>query len=65
RFFVPVHGELRHLVQHAKLAHELGIAKKDIAVVENGYPLTFDGERMQIGERVPGDYVFVDGSLVG
>ena len=65
RFFVPVHGELRHLVQHAKLAHELGIAKKDIAVVENGYPLTFDGERMQIGERVPGEYVFVDGSLVG
>ncbi len=65
RFFVPIHGELRHLVQHAKLAHELGIAKKDIAVVENGYPLTFDGERMQIGKRVPGDYVFVDGSLVG
>ncbi|MFN2218437.1 MAG: ribonuclease J, partial [Anaerolineae bacterium] len=65
RFFVPVHGELRHLVQHAKLAHELGITKKDIAVIENGYPLTFDGDRMQIGERVPGDYVFVDGSLVG
>jgi ribonuclease J len=65
RFLVPIHGELRHLVQHAKLAHELGMAKKDIAVVENGYPLTFDGERMEIGERVPGDYVFVDGSLVG
>jgi ribonuclease J len=65
RFFVPVHGELRHLVQHAKIAHQLGIPKKDIAVVENGYPLTFDGERMEIGERVPGDYVFVDGSLVG
>ncbi len=64
-FFVPVHGELRHLVQHAKLAHQLGIAKGDIAVIENGYPLTFDGERMRIGVRVPGDYVFVDGSLVG
>jgi ribonuclease J len=65
RFFVPVHGELRHLVQHAKLAHQLGIPKQDIAVVENGYPLTFDDQRMQIGPRVPGDYVFVDGSLVG
>ncbi|MGC9333040.1 MAG: ribonuclease J, partial [Anaerolineae bacterium] len=65
RFFVPIHGELRHLVQHAKLAHQLGIAKKDIAVVENGYPLTFDSERMRIGQRVPGDYVFVDGALVG
>jgi ribonuclease J len=65
RFFVPVHGELRHLVQHAKLAHQLGIAKGDIAVVENGYPLTFDSEGMHTGTRVPGDYVFVDGSLVG
>jgi ribonuclease J len=65
RFFVPVHGELRHLVQHAKLAHQLGIAKEDIAVVENGYPITFDEDGMHIGKRVPGDYVFVDGSLVG
>jgi len=65
RFFMPVHGELRHLVQHAKLAHQLGIAKQDIAVVENGYPVSFNGEQMRIGERVPGDYVFVDGSLVG
>jgi ribonuclease J len=65
RHLVPIHGELRHLVQHAKLAQELGIAKRDIAVVENGYPLTFDGDRMRIGKRVPGDHVFVDGSLVG
>lgn len=65
RFFVPVHGELRHLVQHAKLAHQLGIDKENIAVIENGYPLTFDDEGMHIGTRVPGDYVFVDGSLVG
>jgi ribonuclease J len=65
RFFVPIHGELRHLVQHAKLAHELGIAKKDIAVVENGYPLNFERDQMSIGQRFPGDHVFVDGSLVG
>jgi ribonuclease J len=65
RFFVPIHGELRHLVGHAKLAHQLGISKQDIAVVENGYPLTFDGQRMQIGKRLPGENVFVDGSLVG
>ena len=65
RFFVPIHGELRHLVAHAKLAHELGIAKKDIAVVENGYPLTFGEHRMQIEKRIPGDHIYVDGSLVG
>jgi ribonuclease J len=65
RFFMPVHGELRHLVQHAKVAHELGIAKRDIAVVENGYPVAFSSERMTVGKRVPGDHVFVDGALVG
>jgi ribonuclease J len=65
RYFVPIHGELRHLVQHAKLAHQLGIDKRDIAVVENGYPLTFDETGMHIGQRVPGDHVFVDGALVG
>jgi ribonuclease J len=65
RFFVPIHGEMRHLVEHAKLAHQLGIAKKDIAVIENGYPLTLDGERLQIGKRIPNDHVFVDGSRVG
>jgi ribonuclease J len=65
KFFVPIHGELRHLVQHAKLAHQLGIPKRNIAVVENGHPLTFDQERMDIEQRIPGDYVFVDGALVG
>jgi ribonuclease J len=65
QFLIPIHGELRHLVQHAKLAHELGMAKSHIAVVENGYPLTFDGQRMAIGKRMPGDHVYVDGALVG
>ncbi len=64
RFFVPIHGELRHLKQHGKTARQLGIPAENIAVVENGYVLTF-GERLEIGERVPGGYVFVDGARVG
>ncbi len=64
RFFVPIHGELRHLEQHAKTARALGIPDENIAVVQNGYVLTLDG-RLQVGERVPGGYVFVDGALVG
>jgi ribonuclease J len=64
RFFIPIHGELRHLKQHGKIARQLGIPAENIAVVENGYVLTF-GERLKIGERVPGGYVFVDGVLVG
>jgi len=64
RFFIPIHGELRHLKQHGKIARELGIPSENIAVVENGYPLSC-GERLEIGERLPGGYVFVDGARVG
>jgi ribonuclease J len=64
RYFVPIHGELRHLKQHGKIAREVGIPEENIGVVENGYVLTFD-DQLQIGERVPGGYVFVDGARVG
>jgi ribonuclease J len=65
KFFVPVHGELRHLHQHAALARELGIPAENIAVVENGTVIDFDENGMSVGERVPGGYVFVDGAMVG
>ena len=65
RYFVPIHGELRHLKQHGKTARELDIPAENIAVIENGYTLDFQGGQMRIGERVPGGYVYVDGSLVG
>ncbi|MBN1977114.1 MAG: ribonuclease J [Anaerolineae bacterium] len=65
RFFVPIHGELRHLEQHSKTARQVGIQPENIAVVENGYALSFGKERLEVGERVPGGYVFVDGSQVG
>ncbi|MGQ0601971.1 MAG: ribonuclease J [Anaerolineales bacterium] len=65
KFFVPVHGELRHLHQHAALAREVGIAAENIAVVENGAVIEFQNDEMKLGERVPGGYVFVDGTGVG
>jgi ribonuclease J len=65
KFFVPIHGELRHLMRHAQLAHELGVPPENTFVVENGYILEFDKESGSVGERVPGGYVFVDGSGVG
>lgn len=66
KYFVPIHGELRHLKQHASLAEQLGIPRDNIAVVENGTVLTFGADgSMSIGERLPGGYVFVDGSGVG
>jgi ribonuclease J len=65
RFFVPIHGELRHLKRHAKTARAMGIAEENIAVIENGTVLTFAEDRLEIGERVPGGYVYVDGARVG
>ncbi|MGC9398516.1 MAG: ribonuclease J [Anaerolineae bacterium] len=65
KFFVPIHGELRHLKHHAALAEEVGVPSENIATVENGYVLRFTREKMQVGERIPGGYVFVDGGLVG
>jgi ribonuclease J len=64
-YFVPIHGELRHLTQHARIAQEMGVPAANTMVVENGYILEFDGEGGRIGERIPGGYVFVDGSGVG
>jgi ribonuclease J len=65
KYFVPIHGELRHLKQHASLALELGMPEENIAVVENGTVIEFKNGKMTVGERVPGGYVFVDGSGVG
>jgi ribonuclease J len=65
RHFIPIHGELRHLHQHAALAREIGITDEAIAVVENGMVVEFREGKMKMGERVPGGYVFVDGSGVG
>lgn len=65
KFLIPVHGELRHLRQHAQMAHDMGMDKENIAVIENGTIIDIEPERMSIGDRIPGGYVFVDGSRVG
>jgi ribonuclease J len=65
RYFMPVHGELRHLRAHAKLGMQSGIPAENIFVVENGFVIEADKNGVRLGERVPGGYVFVDGSGVG
>jgi ribonuclease J len=65
KFFIPIHGELRHLRQHAILAQQVGLEAENIAVVENGQVIELGEDQMSLGERIPGGYVFVDGSGVG
>lgn len=65
KFFIPIHGELRQLKQHALLGTQLGIPTENIRVVENGQVIELSEAGMRLAERVPGGYVFVDGSGVG
>jgi ribonuclease J len=65
KYFIPIHGELRQLHQHAEIARMVGIPNENVAVIENGQVVEFHDGRMHIGERLPGGYVFVDGAGVG
>ena len=65
KHFIPIHGELRQLKHHAKLAVEVGIPEKDITVIENGQIVELAGGRVTLGQRIPGGYVFVDGQSIG
>ncbi len=62
---IPVHGEVRHLHQHAKIAVDNGIAAENVTVIENGTTVELDSTGVKVAERQPGGYVFVDGSGVG
>jgi ribonuclease J len=65
KYFIPIHGELRHLHANAELAHKQGIAAENIFVVENGMVIEFDDKGARVADRVPGGWVFVDGSTIG
>jgi ribonuclease J len=65
KHFMPIHGELRMLKRHAELAVQVGVDEKDTVVVENGQVVELVGNKIQLGERIPGDYVFVTGESIG
>jgi len=65
RFLIPIHGELRHLKQHARLGQQMGIPAENILVAENGQSILLYPEKIELGERVPTANIFVDGSGVG
>ena len=65
RFFVPVHGEQRHLQIHGKLAVQLGTPAKNVRIAEIGDVLEFTAKNCKINASVPAGKVFVDGTGVG
>ncbi len=66
RFFMPAHGEYRHLIEHSKLAQSLGQSKDNIFVMSNGDALEVDGSNAKIlKEFTSGEDVMVDGYGIG
>lgn len=65
KFFIPVHGEYRHLIKHAKLAQELGMPKENIFISENGQVLEFTRDTGAVAGKVTAGRVLVDGLGVG
>ncbi len=65
RYFVPIHGEYRHLILHGRLAREVGIDARNVLLAENGQVIAFDERGAAIRERVPTGRLLVDGKGIG
>lgn len=65
KYFVPIHGEYRHLALHAELARSVGVAEQNAFVLVDGDVLELDDRGTRVVGRVPADYVYVDGLGVG
>lgn len=65
KFFVPVHGEYRHLIKHANLAQQMGIPRENIFVAENGQILEFTSKSGCTGGKVTSGRILIDGLGVG
>jgi ribonuclease J len=64
QWFVPVHGEFRHLVHHARLAHAVGVPEERVLLCTDGDVVTLDAGGLEVARReVPAGYQFVDGVL--
>ncbi|MBO5772482.1 MAG: ribonuclease J [Clostridia bacterium] len=65
KYFIPVHGEYRHLKMHAQLAEEMGVRKKNIVLPEVGDSVTIDGSGIKVKAKVEAGAVLVDGLGIG
>ncbi|MBR6394355.1 MAG: ribonuclease J [Ruminococcus sp.] len=65
KFFIPVHGEYKHLKKHAGLALQMGIPESNVIIAEIGNVIETDGSKMSIVSQVPAGRILVDGLGVG
>ena len=65
KYFIPIHGEFRHLVLHSRLAKQVGISEENILLAENGQIIEFDENGGRIQDNVWTGRVLIDGKGVG
>ena len=65
KYFIPVHGEQKHLRYHARLAESVGIEKNNIVIADNGYEISVSQRNVSISGTVANGKVYVDGYGVG
>lgn len=65
KYFIPVHGEQKHLQKHSMLAQSMGFDKKNIVIVDNGSCIEVTKENIKAVDDVPAGQIFVDGFGVG
>lgn len=65
KFFIPVHGEQKHIRKHAMLAESMGIAPGNIYVADNGSQIEISEDGIKVIDKLPIENIFVDGSGVG
>ncbi|MHB8294586.1 MAG: ribonuclease J [Acidimicrobiales bacterium] len=62
-YFIPVHGEFRHLVHHANLARAMGVATSNVLICEDGDVVEISGAGADFAGEVPAGYLYVDGTV--
>ncbi len=65
RYFIPIHGEYRHLVKHAQLALEMGMPETNVLIAENGDVILFENRKARIGSPIHIGRNLVDGKGIG
>lgn len=65
KYFIPVHGEYKHLLRHNQLAQELGMSEDNIFLLKNGSVLELDKKTAKLGNNVVAGKVLVDGLGIG
>ncbi|KXB72216.1 MULTISPECIES: ribonuclease J [Peptoniphilus] len=65
KYFIPAHGEVRHLMKHAQIAHQMGMDEENIFIMENGNCLEISQKSAKLVGDVPSGNILVDGLGVG